>query len=292
MSSGKVVVITGASRGFGRLKAETLARRGFQVIATMRGLHQGNGQAARDIAALAKRENLALHALEIDVTDEDSVVRAIDEVVARCGRIDVVVNNAGYGIADLLETVTLSQAQRQFDTNVFGTLRMNRAVLPIMRRQGSGLLLQVSSGAGRVAIPGMGLYCASKYAVEALAEVYRYELASLGIDSVIIEPGAYRTPIMGKLERGEDPSRKAGYGELAGVPGRISASLSSTQANPQDIADSVVKIIETPAGQRPLRYRVSPSDLGISRINAVTDEVQVKVLEAFGLTELTRFRTH
>jgi NAD(P)-dependent dehydrogenase (short-subunit alcohol dehydrogenase family) len=169
---------------------------------------------------------------------------------------------------------------------------MNRAVLPVMRRQGSGLLLQVSSGAGRLAIPALGLYCASKYAVEALAEVYRYELASLGIDSVVIEPGAYRTPIMGKLEQGEDPSRKAGYGEMAGVPGKISASLSSTQANPQEIADSVVKIIETPAGQRLLRYRVSSNDLGISRINAVTDEVQSKVLEAFGLTELTRFKAH
>ena len=292
MSSDKVVVITGASSGFGRLMAETLARRGFQVFATMRDLLTRNAPAAREIEALAQREGLSLHTLEIDVTDEDSVVRAIEEVAARCGRIDVVVNNAGYGVVDLMEAVTLTQAQRQFDTNFFGALRMNRAVLPIMRRQGSGLLLQVSSGAGRLAIPAMGLYCASKYAVEALAEVYRYELASLGIDSVLIEPGAYRTPIMGKLEQGEDQSRKAGYGEMAGVPGKVSASLSSTQANPQEIADSVVQIIETPAGQRPLRYRVSSNDLGISRINAVTDEVQSKVLEAFGLTELTRFKAH
>jgi len=119
---------------------------------------------------------------------------------------------------DLAECVTLAQAQRQFDTNFFGVLRMNRAVLPAMKRQGSGLLLHVSSGAGRLVIPGMGLYCASKFAMEALAEVYRYELASQGIDSVVIEPGAYATPIMEKLERGEDPGRKTGYGDMARVP--------------------------------------------------------------------------
>jgi NAD(P)-dependent dehydrogenase (short-subunit alcohol dehydrogenase family) len=136
----------------------------------------------------------------------------------------------------------------------------------------------------------MGLYCASKYAVEALAEVYRYELAALGIDSVVLEPGAYRTPIMDKLERGADPARREGYGEMSGVPEKMGAALASTQANPQDIADYVVKIIETPAGQRPLRYRVAPNELGVSKINAVTDEVQGKVLEAFGLSEVTRFR--
>jgi NAD(P)-dependent dehydrogenase (short-subunit alcohol dehydrogenase family) len=258
----------------------------------MRNLHTRNAQAAHDIAALAQREKLSIHALEIDVTDEGSVGTAIGEALARSGRIDVLVNNAGYGIVDLVESVTLAQAQRQFDTNVFGVLRMNRAVLPIMKRQGSGLLLHVSSGAGRLSIPAMGLYCASKYAVEALAEVYRYELAALGIDSVVLEPGAYRTPIMGKLERGEDPDRKAGYGEMAGVPEKMSAALSRTQADPQEIADRVVSIIETPAGQRPLRYRVAANELGIGRINAVTDEVQATVLEAFGLSEVTRFKAH
>jgi NAD(P)-dependent dehydrogenase (short-subunit alcohol dehydrogenase family) len=123
--------------------------------------------------------------------------------------------------------VPMAQAQRQFDTNFFGVLRMNRAVLPAMKRQGNGLLLHVSSGAGRLAIPGMALYCASKFAMEALAEVYRYELASLGIDSVVIEPGAYATPIMGKLEEGEDPGRKAEYGEMAQVPEKLKAKIGS-----------------------------------------------------------------
>jgi len=169
-------------------------------------------------------------------------------------------------------------------------LRMNRAVLPAMRRQKSGLLLHVSSGAGRLVIPGMGLYCASKFAMEALAEVYRYELASQGIDSVVIEPGAYATPIMAKLEKGEDQSRRVGYGDVVQVPERIKAKIGSSRANPQEIADAVLQIIETPAGQRQLRYRVGPGGPGVQRINALTDEVQAQMLEAFGITAETKIQ--
>ena len=287
----QVVIITGASSGFGRLIAETLARKNFQVFATMRNVKGRNAAAAREIAELAKRESLSLQVVELDVTDDLSVESAVSKIVLQCGRIDVLVNNAGYGIMDLAESVTMMQAQRQFDTNFFGVLRMNRAVLPAMKRQGSGLLLHVSSGAGRLAIPGMGLYCASKFAMEALAETYRYELASLGIDSVVIEPGAYATPIMQKLERGEDPERKSGYGEMAEVPDRIQAKIGSSRANPQDIADAVLQIIETPAGQRPLRYRVGPGGPGVERINVLTDEIQGQLLEAFGVAELAKFRT-
>jgi NAD(P)-dependent dehydrogenase (short-subunit alcohol dehydrogenase family) len=290
MNDEKVVLITGTSSGFGRLIAETLARKKFQVFATMRDVKGRNAPMAREIAELAKRELLLLQTLELDVTDDASVDRAVSKVVLQCGRIDVLVNNAGYGIMDLAETVTTAQAQRQFDTNFFGVLRMNRAVLPAMKRQRSGLLLHVSSGGGRLAIPGMGLYCASKFAMEALAEVYRYELASQGIDSVVIEPGAYATPIMAKLERGEDSGRKAGYREMAEIPEELKARIGSTRANPQEIADAVLQIIETPAGQRHLRYRVGPGGPGVQKINALTDEVQAQMLEAFGITAQTRFR--
>ncbi len=286
----QVVLITGASSGFGRLISETLARKNFRVFATMRNVNDRNAAAAREFHELAKRESLCLQILELDVTDDASVERAVNEVTAKCGRIDVLVNNAGFGIMDLAESVTLAQAQRQFDTNFFGVLRMNRAVLPAMKRQESGLLLHVSSGAGRLAIPGMGLYCASKFAMEALAEVYRYELASLGIDSVVIEPGAYATPIMEKLERGEDPGRKAGYGEMAQIPEKIKAKIGSSRANPQEIADAVLQIIETPAGQRQLRYRIGPGGPGVQRINALTDEIQTQLLEAFGITALAKFK--
>jgi NAD(P)-dependent dehydrogenase (short-subunit alcohol dehydrogenase family) len=289
-SSKQVVLITGTSSGFGRLIAETLARKNYQVFATMRNVKGRNAAAAREITDLAKHESLALQTLELEVTDDHSVESAVSKAVLQCGRIDVLVNNAGYGIMDLAETVTMAQAQRQFDVNFFGVLRMNRAVLPAMKRQRSGLLLHVSSGAGRLAIPGMGLYCASKFAVEALAETYRYELASQGIDSVVIEPGAYATPIMEKLERGEDPGRKSGYGEMADIPEKIRAKIGSSRANPQEIADIVLQIIETPAGQRPLRYRVGPGGPGVQKINALTDEIQMQLLEAFGMTALAKFK--
>ena len=290
MNSGKVVLITGASSGFGRLIAETLARKKYQVFATMRNVAGRNAAVAREFEDLAKRETLSLQILELDVTGEVSVDRAVSKLVLQCGRIDVLVNNAGYGIVDLAESATLAQAQRQFDTNFFGVVRMNRAVLPTMRRQGSGLLLHVSSGAGRLAIPAMGMYCASKFAMEALAETYRYELAALGIDSVVIEPGAYATPIMEKLERGEDPSRKPGYGEVAKIPDAIQAKIASSRANPQEIADAVLQIIETPAGHRKLRYRVGPGGAGVPRINELTDEIQADLLEAFGISALAQFR--
>ena len=290
--SGKaqVVLITGTSSGFGRLIAETLARKGFHVFATMRNTKTRNATAARELEQLAERESLNLHVLELDVTLDASVEHAVKEVAGKRGRIDVLVNNAGYGIMDLSETVTVAQAQRQLDVNFFGVLRMNRAVLPVMKRQGSGLLLHVSSGGGRLAIPGMGLYCASKFAMEALAETYRYELASQGIDSVILEPGAYSTPIADKLEAGEDAERKAGYGEMANVPASVLQKIRKSRANPQEIADKVLQIIETPAGQRKLRYRVGPGGPGVERINALTDEIQAELLEAFGITAAAKFK--
>jgi NAD(P)-dependent dehydrogenase (short-subunit alcohol dehydrogenase family) len=287
----QVVLVTGASSGFGRLIAETLARKNYQVFATMRKVNGRNAAAARKIRELAGRDSLSLEILELDVTDDASIDRTVNEVTAKCGQIDVLVNNAGYGIMGLAESVTLAQAQRLFDTNFFGVLRMNRAVLPAMKRQGSGLLLHVSSGAGRLVVPGMGMYCASKYAMEALAEAYRYELASQGIDSVVIEPGAYATPIMEKFERGDDPGRRTGYGEMAQVPEKVQAKIASSRANPQEIADAVLQIIETPAGHRQIRYRVGPGGPGVERINALTDEIQEQLLEAFGVTALAKFKT-
>jgi len=286
----QVVLITGASSGFGRLIAETLARKKFHVFATMRSVNTRNAAAALELEQLAQRESLSLHVLELDVTQDSSVEQAVAEVVGKTGRIDMLINNAGYGIMDLSETVTIEQAQRQLDVNFFGVVRMNHAVLPAMKRQGSGLLLHVSSGGGRLAIPGMGFYCASKFAMEALAETYRYELASQGIDSVIIEPGPYATPIVDKLETGEDEPRRSGYGEMAQVPWRILQGIRSSRGNPQEIADKVLQIIETPAGKRQLRYRVGGGGRGVERINALTDEIQAQLLEAFGITETAKFK--
>jgi len=146
------------------------------------------------------------------------------------------------------------------------------------------------SGARRLAIPGMGLYCASKFAMEALAETYRYELASQGIDSVILQPGAYMRAIADKLEAGEDPERRTGHGEMAQGPSKILQRIRSSRANPQEIAHKVLEIILTPSAQRNLRYRIGPGGPGVGRINALTDEIQAELLEAFGITGLAKFK--
>ena len=255
-SSKQVVLITGASTGFGRLITETLSRKNYQVFATMRNVNGKNAGPAQKLCELAKRESLALHVVELDVTDDGSVERAIRTVIDESGRIDVLVNNAGYGLMGVTEAVTLEQAQRIMDTNFFGAVRMNRAVLPYMRRQKSGLLIHISSGAGRIMVPSMGFYCASKWAMEALAEEYRYELASLGIDSVIIQPGAYPTAVFSNIERAADTTREEAYGAVNGIADRILGMLGAAKGNPQEIADVVLHTIETPPGQRKLRRRV------------------------------------
>jgi NAD(P)-dependent dehydrogenase (short-subunit alcohol dehydrogenase family) len=286
-----VVLITGASSGFGRLIAETLARKQYQVFATMRGVEKRNAKAARELRALAEHESLHLDVGELDVTDEGSVERAVAAVIGQAGAIDVLVNNAAYGVLGLAESFTTEQAQRIFDTNFLGIVRMNRAVLPHMRQKGSGLLLYVSSGAGRIVLPCMGLYTASKFALEAFAETYRYELASQGIDSVIVQPGAYPTGILGRLEGGADGSRKGTYGAVNEIPQTISARIGASQSNPQEIADAISQIIESSPGRRQFRYRIGSGAGGVQSINATCEEIQQQVLEAFGIPEMTRFRS-
>src|SRR2546423_10588504 len=165
MSSQQVVFITGSSTGFGRLFTETLARKGHTVFATMRDPGGRNAKNASEIRGLAEKESLPIHILGLDVTDDASVERAVNAAIAKAGRIDVAINNAGYVLSGLAETVTSEQAQRQIDTNFLGSVRVNRAVLPHMRRQRAGVLIHISSGAGRVVLPSFGFYCASKFAL-------------------------------------------------------------------------------------------------------------------------------
>jgi len=175
------------------------------------------------------------------------------------------------------------------DTNFFGAVRMNRAVLPYMRRQKSGLLIHISSGAGRVVVPSMGFYCASKWALEALAGEYRYERASLGIDSVIIQPGAFPTAVFNNIERAADTTRAEAYGAVSGIADRVLGMLGGAKGNPQEIADVVLRTIETPPGQRKLRQRVGSGVQGIVDLNQLSETVQEQILAAFGMTDLTKF---
>jgi NAD(P)-dependent dehydrogenase (short-subunit alcohol dehydrogenase family) len=248
-----------------------------------------NAKNASEIRSLAEKDSLPIYVLELDVTDDASVERAVDAAVAKAGRIDVAINNAGYALSGLAEAVTTEQARHLMDTNFLGPVRVNRAVLPHMRRQRSGVLMHISSGAGRITAPSMGFYCASKFALEALAESYSYELAPQGIESVIVEPGPYETPVFGNTVTAADEARTDTYGAVKQIPAKLSAALSSGAGNAQDVADAVLRIIETPAGEKQLRYLVSPESFGVDQINALSQQVQANLLEAFGVATDIKF---
>ena len=283
-----VVVITGSSSGFGRLFAETFARNGYSVFATMRGINGKNAKPAENLRTVAAQNALPIEVMEMDVTDEPSVNACIAGVVGKAGQIDVLINNAGFAYVGLMETITVEQAKKIFDTNVFGVQRTMRAALPQMHKQKSGLVMQISSGAGRVVFPSFGIYNASKFALEAMTEAYRYELAECGIDCVSLEPGAYKTEIFGKIDRGDDASRLASYRGMAAVPEKMHNMVATIAGDANEVADAALQIAQTPFGKRQLRYRIGSGGPGVVEINKLTDEVQQQVLRAFGLTELTK----
>jgi NAD(P)-dependent dehydrogenase (short-subunit alcohol dehydrogenase family) len=286
----KVVLITGTSSGFGRLTALTLARKGYEVHASMRNLPRENAAAGRELEQLARSEGLALEVVEIDVRSERSVQSGVQQVLRQAGRLDVLVNNAGIFYPGLLETQTIEQVQEVFETNVFGGLRMNRAVLPTMRDQRDGLIVQMTSGVGRIAFPFQGAYNGTKWAMEALAQVSRYEFSTSGVDVVIVEPGAYPTDLidnarvyyrdyLSRLSRA-DARRRAEYGALAS---RVENELKETpEPDPQDVADAIVLLIQTPAGQRPLRTLVGKD----TELNAVHQRTQDQIMGFAGYSDL------
>lgn len=281
------VVITGSNSGFGRLTVETLARAGHSVYATMRETGGRNAAAAKELQALPGGK---VQVVELDVTSEASVQKAIDTIAARTGgAIDVVFNNAGRFSMGIQEAFRVEEVQSLFETNVFGPMRVNRAVLPHLRSRRQGLLVYTSSVAGRFSVPCMGTYSASKYALEALADAQRDELAGLGIDVVLIEPGAFPTEVGMKALYANDSDRAAGYGETATIPQKMGEGLgqlfsSPAAPNPQDVADAVKKLIDTPAGKRPNRVVVDNlSGDPVRALNAVYDKHRHDIMVAFGM---------
>ncbi len=255
----QTILVTGSTSGFGRLTVETLARQGYIVFAGMRAAAGKNAPAAEALRALTQREALALQTIEIDVTDDASVERAIAEIIETIGRLDVVVNNAGVSYSGPLEAFTLEQVRQQFEINVFSVLRVNRAVLPQMRKQGSGLLLQIGSIAGRLGMPFLGLYGATKFALEGLTESYHYELAPFGIDAAILEPGTFPTTISANRQVAADAERLALYQAAmnAFTAPFYAENRSATPPDPQEVADAIAYVIAQPAGKRPLRTVVA-----------------------------------
>ena len=202
----KVAVVTGSSSGIGLLTAVELAKRGFRVVATMRDLAR---RSALEEAARAAGVADGIDVRRLDVTEFDSLLRIVGEIVGRHGRIDVLVNNAGFALAGFLEDLRLPEIRQQFETNFFGQVAMTQAVLPVMRRQRSGHIIIVSSISGVVGQPVVGAYSASKFALEGWSEALRIETRALGIRVVLIEPGAFRTDIW---------DRNARIGEFAVSP--------------------------------------------------------------------------
>jgi len=258
--TGLVALVTGSSSGFGELIAHTLARRGHQVYASMRDVAGRNAGPAQAMERLARDKGLQLSALELDVTNEASIKAAVATVLAQAARIDIVVNNAGISAAGPIEAFSLQQVRDIFDVNAFGPLRVNKAVLPAMRAQRSGLIIHISSTLGRV-LPGAGgLYPATKWALEGLAESLSYQVTPFGIDVVILEPGAFPSPSISKATMAADQDVTQQYAEAASRAARppVQPGPDYREPDPQEVADAVAALVDLPAGERPLRSVVGP----------------------------------
>lgn len=278
----KTVLITGASSGFGRDTAETLAATGYQVFAGVRDI------AGRNRAVADTLRGKGIEPVALDVTNDPSVNAAIAVVLARSGgKLDVVINNAGIASMGVSESFTPEQLRDLFEVNVFGVQRVLRAVLPTFRKQSDGLVINTGSILGRVTFPFFGLYGASKFAVEAMTDSYRYELSQLGIDVVLVQPSAYPTNKYASAQQPGDATRGTAYGEIGAIPGKMLETFggmfsAANAPNPHDVAKAVVKLVATPKGQRPDRVVVGQA-FGSDAINATTAPVQRQVVEGLGL---------
>jgi NAD(P)-dependent dehydrogenase (short-subunit alcohol dehydrogenase family) len=246
----KVAVVTGSSSGIGLETALLLARSGFQTYSTMRNLKK-----SKNITEIANIENLPLTVIQLDVNDDRSVKDAISQIVAENERIDVLINNAGYGLFSPLEDVTLEQVKEQFETNFFGVVRVTSEVLPIMRKQRKGTIVNVSSVAGKVGTPVLSAYAATKFALEGLSESMRYELKEWGINIVIIEPGAIRTKVFENVKTGDIRSRsESPYADLIERASKGFGKMMDNSSSPKLVAETILNAITSKEPE--IRYLV------------------------------------
>jgi NAD(P)-dependent dehydrogenase (short-subunit alcohol dehydrogenase family) len=292
MAADHTILLTGASSGIGKATAMTLARRGHRVFAAMRDLGGRNRAAADELTALAAQHPIEV--VEIDVSSDASVAAGVEQALRTASHIDVLVNCAGIMWLGVTEAFTTEQFKRILDTNLLGPFRMLRAVLPHMRARNSGLLITVTSTAGRTWPPGFGIYSASKAAMEALAEIIGYEVAPFGIDAVIVEPGPFQTNLKASQQAPEDASVVAAYGELGDFQQRVSQAVMPLvlaagveKTDPQLVADSIVGFIDMPRGSRPLRATVG-LDFHTADLNRAAAPHQRAFLELLGVADLPR----
>ena len=283
----KKILITGCSSGFGFDASKQLAESGHHVIATMRNTTGKNAAKAAALGNFAKENNLKIDVHDIDVTSDESVAAA----VAKMPTIDVLINNAGLGYGGAVEAFSSQAVLDQLDLNIVGTFRMAKAVLPGMRAQKSGLIIQVSSIAGRGAFPGFGVYHASKWGLEGFSEALRYELAPHGVDVVLVEPGPFDTNFWENIIKPADAELAKAYehvdGFIEGFGNNVAQMIADGDA-PTDskvIVDIFENLINTPAGQRPLRT-IGGLDFGFQALNDVVEPLRKGSLAAMGIEDM------
>src|ERR1700734_18021 len=290
----KVIIVTGASSGFGALAARELAKAGHTVYASMRETQGRNAPQVVEVQKFARENSVDLRTVELDVASDASVVAGIEAVLSEHNRLDVVVHNAGHMVFGPAEAFTPEQFANLYDINVLSTQRVNRAALPYMRKQGAGLLVWVSSTSTRGGTPPfLGPYFAAKAAMDSLAVSYASELARWGIETSIIVPGAFTKGTNHFAHSGSpaDKERAAEYdnGPYAGVPDQALkglAALEPADADAKSVADAIVKVVAMPFGKRPFRTHIDPSEDGAEIVNGVADRVRAEMFRRIGLEDL------
>lgn len=295
MDKKSIIVVTGAATGIGRLTVETLARAGHTVYATMRDVAGANAGHAAELEKLAVAEKLALFPLELNVLHEESCRSAADAILLRHGRVDVVVNNAGMLVLGVTEAFRTEQVLEVMNTNAVSWLRVNRAFLPAMRRQGQGLLVYVGSSSTHMVDPFIGPYAASKAAGDVLAETMHYENTPYGIDSVIVMPGAYTsgTEHFQHARHAADVAVTAQYERINHLPAELPERLNAMHApgvrtDPLEVAEAIRDVIALAPGQRSLRVVVDPQRRNMEVLNKLQWELQEESYRRLGIQHLLK----
>ena len=292
--SKQVILVTGASSGFGLMTAQSLAQAGHTVYASMRETTGRNAPQVAAIAAWAAKQQVDLRTVELDVQSDTSAEAGVARVIAGAGRLDVVVHNAGHMVFGPAEAFTPDQFIQQYDVNVLGAQRVNRAALPHLRGQGRGLLVWVGSSSTRGGTPPfLAPYFAAKAVMDALAVSYSTELALWGVETTIMVPGAFTKGTNHFAHAGapSDKDRVAEYesGPYAGIAERALkglAGLEPADADPAEVAREIVRVVDAPFGKRPFRVHVDPSQDGAEIVNGVADRVRREMYRNIGLEDL------
>jgi len=287
-----VILVTGAGTGIGKLSALALAEAGHVVYATMRDVEGRNRSRADELRAVSAEKGITLIPLELDVLSQDSADAAAATIVREQGRIDVVMQNAGHLVVGPSEAFTPEEMMKVFDTNLFGAQRVNRAVLPYMRKQESGLVLWISSTTTKGGFPPfMGPYGAAKAAMDSLAVTLAYELARFGVETSIVVPGAFTSgtdhfPSAGKPA---DLATAEAYARYDGVMDQIGerlTSLTPPDADPRAVADEVVRIVGLAKGTRPMRSVIDFVGDGAAQVLEVSERVRIEFAKRIGMGDL------